>query len=864
MMRSLILTTFAHIVLAIAVHAQVTDTAIVSSDTARIVQGSDTTVVFQVKNALDTLVNYVAKDSVVYRLKDKKATLFGTANIDYGTLGVKAERITIDWNASMLVARGVPDTSAEREGKLMGTPVFKEGSEKYEGKEMTYNFKTKRGMIVEGETEIDDGFYLGEKIKRMSDDVYFIGHGRYTTCDNPDHKHYYFGSPQMKVIPNDVVIAEPIYFFIEDIPLFALPFAVIPSKGGRTSGIIPPTFGDDARRGRNLRGFGYYLAASDYWDLKLTADWYSKGGYQANAAVQYSLRYNFSGSITASYGRQQFDIGSVFRPDDPTREDFKIGIRHSQTLDPLSRLSADFTFMTDSYVDNFSTNIDQLLTQNSYSSAGYNTSWEGTNRSLSVNISRNQDLRNGTSITTLPDVSFNQSQIYPFRGDDFFGEGAWYEMIGFNYSSRLLSTLDLRKRTERDASGQQVDVKELFDRRGIQHNIGLITSPKFGYITIQPSFNFTERWYDHRLERYYDESDSTVKARDAYGFYALHTFSFGVSANTKLYGTLTPNVFGILGIRHTLQPSLSYSYNPDFSKESWGYYLTYRDRTNEVRYDPYTGYAYRPGTVFGGVPSGESQTLGMNLSNIFEMKLSPSEEDTTMTPRKFQLFNLNASSSYNFVRDSLKLAPVSLSFRTSIENLLDIYGGATLTPYVFQLARVGIDTSGNPYVIESGRELNRYLFSEGRGLARLTNFDIHFSTNIRSEMFESKSKDTSNVADAGGYSFRIPWDLSLGFDYSMNQSNPSEKARSSSMRASLNIKPTPNWRISASTYYDFVTKEIGTPQINISRDLHCWEMNFSWVPTGAWRSYSLVIRLKAPQLQDIKIEKKGSDRGVYY
>jgi hypothetical protein len=40
-------------------------------------------------------------------------------------------------------------------------------------------------------------------------------------------------------------------------------------------------------------------------------------------------------------------------------------------------------------------------------------------------------------------------------------------------------------------------------------------------------------------------------------------------------------------------------------------------------------------------------------------------------------------------------------------------------------------------------------------------------------------------------------------------------------------------------------------------------MNFNWIPKGGYRGFRLEIRVKAPQLQDLKITKQGSARGVY-
>ncbi|MAT40028.1 MAG: hypothetical protein CL946_10540, partial [Ectothiorhodospiraceae bacterium] len=435
-------TTSAQNVIAADDSLTITDTLTAMDDSLRV---ADTTLAWEVVNSTDTIVTYQAQDSVVYDLKGKKMHMYTVADVDYGSYGIKADRLIIDWEDGTMFGKGIPDTTAGREDELMGTPIFSEGGEEYTGREMSYNFKTKRGVISYGETAIDDGFYLGERIKRMSNEVYFIQDGKYTTCDNPDHKHFHFGSPKMKVVPDDVVVAENVVFYVEEIPLLWIPFAVVPNSGGRSSGIIIPAFGDDPRRGRFLKDGGYYLAASDYWDLALTGDWYSKGGYLLKSDVRYNLRYNLSGSVSAAYGRQQYDIGNPTRPDDDPRTDFKIRVTHNQTIDPTSSITADFSYESTGFTNNFSTNLQELVNQQSNSNATYSKRWEGTNRSMSVSVQRSQNLTTGTSTTTLPSLSFNQSQIYPFRAEGSLGN-EWYEQIGLNYRLNAKHQIDVLER----------------------------------------------------------------------------------------------------------------------------------------------------------------------------------------------------------------------------------------------------------------------------------------------------------------------------------------------------------------------------------------------------------------------------------
>ncbi len=106
--------------------------------------------------------------------------------------------------------------------------------------------------------------------------------------------------------------------------------------------------------------------------------------------------------------------------------------------------------------------------------------------------------------------------------------------------------------------------------------------------------------------------------------------------------------------------------------------------------------------------------------------------------------------------------------------------------------------------------------------------------------------------------FSIPWNLDLSYTFSQSQPDPRVKFRHASFAALLSFNLTEYWKISASTNYDLTVKQFAAPQVSVYRDLHCWEMNFTWVPTGPYRNYRLEIRLKASQLQDIKVSKQES------
>ena len=160
----------------------------------------------------------------------------------------------------------------------------------------------------------------------------------------------------------------------------------------------------------------------------------------------------------------------------------------------------------------------------------------------------------------------------------------------------------------------------------------------------------------------------------------------------------------------------------------------------------------------------------------------------------------------------------------------------------------------------------------------MTSFGIQIGTRLSGEKKETKAGPVLSEADSAkqrqksGYvglydetepDFSIPWNLDLTWNFNQNQSDPRFRSRSSNLSAGLGFNLTEFWKISASTNYDLINNQFAAPSVTVYRDLHCWELNFSWVPTGPYRYYRLEIRLKAPQLQDVKVTKQSSARGIF-
>ncbi len=790
---------------------------------------------------IDAIIEYSATDSAVFDIENRKLMLYNEGELKYKEFNLKASRIILFKENSTLDSYGIPDTSIP--GKFIGNPVFYEGNKKYEGANVRYNFKTHKGNISMGTTELEGGFYLGEKIKKVDKDIYFIQNGRYTTCDKED-ADYYFGSPKMKIIQGDKVIAEPVYLFIDDVPIFAIPFGIFPNHTGRSSGIIPPAYGDDAAYGRYLSHLGYFWVINDYMDLALQGNYFTKGRLDLSTRYRYALRYKFTGQV--DLGGTRVRLGEENDVDKNFSDDWRIGVTHSQTINPTTSLTANVNFLSSKrYYDNSTNNLNDLLLQHAISNVTLNKGWDGTPNSLSINYYRDQNLQTGEINERLPSLSFTRSQSFPFRGKKTsLLELKWYESIAYDYNSQLLYSRS--KTLQTDVYGSQSFY--INNRAGIRQALNISAPIKISELSIAPFVNYYETWYNKSVEKYYDPASKTVVTNDVTGFKSFRYFQTGIAANTRIIGIFNTDVLGVKGFRHTVTPSVTYSFRPDFSTPFWNYYGTYLDSTGkEVKYSFYER------EIFGSAPTGEVQSLSFGLGNVFEMKVK--ENDTT--DNKFQILNLNAGVSYNFAADSLRFSELGLSYRTQIASLLNIGGGATFNFY--------------KYVDGVGR-INKFLWDTDKKLANLTSFNINLSTTLQGSQYEKKDTVSTEEAEDDEYigiysdkpvDFNIPWSVTFNYNYSIFRSNPSVITKSSNVYASLNFQLTKNWKFTFASGYDIFNKQFTAPYVTIYRDLHCWEMSFNWVPTGSYRGFKFELKIKASQLQDVKVTKQTNYRGVY-
>ncbi|HEX2921506.1 MAG TPA: putative LPS assembly protein LptD [Bacteroidales bacterium] len=824
------------------------------------------------ENAIESQIKYGAKGYRYQDIINKKVTLVSEAWVNYGEIKITGDSIFIDMKNNTLFAVGRKDTS----GTIQGKPVYKEGSQEIAADDFLYNFKTKKAVASNIVTKQDQGTLRSQKTKLLEDGTSNIFRSTYSTCDL-DTPHFYLRLPRARVYPKEKTVFGPAYMVLEGVPLpLFLPFGYIPVQTKTSaSGIQIPRIGQEATRGYSLTDGGYYFAINDYFDLNITGNIYTNGTWMANATSNYKKLYKYSGNFSFSYANNV--SGHKGWTDYDESSNYRLGWTFNQDAkaSPGSRFSANVNMSSSGFDKNNSYNVTEHVTTTRQSSISYSKTWDGTPFNFSASMNHSQDVRQKTVSLNLPKANFNMNRIYPFKRKAMVGTPKWFEEIQFSYTAAL----DNRIVGLKDSL---LFTNEVWNKmnNGFQHSAPLSLQIKpFNNFSITPSVTYNGVLYNSMLDYRYDEESGTVITDTIDGL------SYGHAINTNLSVSFNPQVYGtyeftnpdsrVQAIRHVIKPSVTFSYNPAIPGLS-------SDMYREVQYDTLghtREYSIYNNKIFGTPSvSKRSGSVSFSLVNLIEAKVFD-RNDTTGKPKKVKILdNFGITTSYDIFRDSMRWAPISMQGRTLLANNINISASANFSLY-------GYDSRG--------AAINTYNFKQNGNLLRLTQVNGSVDLNI-SDLFKGKKdanesasqtpnaltggKQTTTAAtntdlsqsnkgagirDEYGYPvFNVPWTMNMSYSMTYSKNGISSNlAHSMTLSGSASI--TKKTAVTYNTGYDFTQKEITMTQIGISRDLHCWQMNFNWIPNGTMKSWNFTIRVKASVLGDLKYERRKDFHDTY-
>lgn len=705
-------------------------------------------------------------------------------------------------------------------------------------------------------------------------------------------------------------------------------------------------------RGFYFRDFGYYFAINEYVGAKVLAQIYSKGSFGVGIQSSYSKRYKYSGNINFqyNYNKPVAEVVDPTTAQSSTK-DFSLGWTHSPAnRRPDRSFSASVNLRSNGFNRNNvnTADVSNYLSSSSNSSIQVGRTFaQKLVTSAGINISQN--FTTG-QMDASANYSIGLNQFNPFVPEKK-QIGRWYESfrVGLNinggyqatntkvnsitsyseykivrqnqdgsYSSIEAKPLTNEEIRLRDANPLTLTPEEREKQKALQerlNNVRKINSlgalgniladgqfrttytvpialPNFKiarYINFTPSVSLRGDIFTQALQYEYIKSENAVKIDTVKGFFPTYQTSISGSMNTRVYGTYQFKGKGRLqAIRHTLAPSISVNYAPDFTSKLFQYNVIRVDRT----LDTLTGVTHsdtlrkllsRYPTL--GASAGASGSIGFSLTNQLEAKIRSKSDTAAKAFEKISLLdNFGLSTSYNLLAlgDSMKLSNINLTANTNLfKNLININLSGSLDPYYYQEEATKDLRTLNP----AGRIRKFYKIAQSmkngeqfklKNLATLRSANIAIATRLSPATFDktkakpqqTKSNDPAMeamkkfvAANPELYvDFSIPWTLNLSYNLNYIKQGLAKAQITQTVTVQGDFSLTPKWKIGFNTGWDFQFKAATLTNISVHRELHCWDMSFNWTPIAGNNlrssNYSFDLRVRSSLLQELKLSRR--------
>jgi len=767
-------------------------------------------------------INYNLRDSVI-NLKCQGHVTSGQVELDAYKIAFDTRRRVIEASSAEINV-DTPRTGVELlEERFQPNEIpviLKDGEDVLYGDYLEYSTETRKGRIVQSKSNYEQGTYFGENVYRSKRDVFYVKNGRYTPCDI---NYLHFFSCNMKLIENNKLIARPVVMYIGRLPIVALPYYVFPLKKGRHSGFLPFTLGNIERGDRYIRNVGYYWAASEYWDYQFALDYFERQRtINLYNRLEYKKRYVFDGYIAANYARE---TGYVFNSASETqRTRWTIKGEHRHEISPSFKFSAFGQYQSDAtYYNDYSADLDDRLNRNTTSKLNFTKKFSKF-VSLSGSIYHDINLDTETRTTKIPTLNLSLPRIKPFGSGSLNEEGRleqkWYNNLTLtyrpsfnNYSRRSVATEVV------DTDTVSYRSRKKYSR--IDHSTNLsLPAQIFKYLTFNPSVNYNENWF-----KIYETDQSIDEGIDASTTYRTYSYNMGVSMSTKLYGTVYPNLFGFLGLRQVLTPTVGYRFTPEI------------DRHPDIR--SFAG---------GGAGSSKSSMLNFSLNQVYQAKIKQGTGE-----RNLDLVSITSSFSYDFENEDLPFSNLNTSFSSTLIPGLNFYGSM-----VHSLYEPGTDNLDffSPYL--ESFQFNTTFSLNGQNFLFNDPDEIPRGVDSVSELDgQSEQTNRPRSTSSGGKG----WNMTVSYNF-QESGRDIYYSKSSFVRMNLRFWLTPNTSITYSQYYNFGENKTINNQVNITRQMVCWTGNFFWVPIGSNRGYG--FKLYVTSLPAIKIDNSQNNLSSGY
>lgn len=868
------------------------DTLNVVTDTTGVL---DSNVVFiptvdpSVKISSDSIADkvvYGSRDSNYMDVVNNQIHLYGDAFVEFQDMKIQGAYLIFDFNTNIAHAFKEVDSL----GLYMERPTFTNPDQEFNYKELKFNFKTQKGIVYDAISKEGEFFLHGNKTKFVSkgadstliDDQIFNENALMTTC-NHERPHFGIRTSMLKVVPDKLAVLGPSNLEIAGIPTpLVLPFGFFPLLQGRSSGLIfPSEFTYDRELGLTFRDIGYYFPISQYIDMRVLGDIYTNGSYAARVQSSYKKRYAYTGRVELGYSR----ITRESRVDgsDELATAFSIQLSHRQDAKahPYRSIDGSINLQSNQYNSRTFNDFDNVFENKIRSNFGFRHSMPGTPFSFSMTLNHNQDNQTRKVSVTLPNINLNMNTIFPFKRKNVgTNDEKWFEKVNLKYSGAFKNFVETTDTT--------LFTKAVFDelQYGFSHKASTGASFRVAkYFNITPNVNYEELWYFRTLDKEYDPTvlfdtlsrdsipgslqefitqDTTFGTfEDSFvnGFETFRKFNANINISTQIFGTKSFKKGWLRGVRHVIKPTVGLSFAPDTRAK---YIREVSTDPNQEFIDPVEFNPFQGG-IFSAPLNEKAMSFTYGFTNQIEAKYFSKKDSTE---KKYKIFNnINVNGNYNFARDTLKWSDLRISGNTTL---------------IKDITNLNFSMTYTPYVKVDNRSIDETVWSRRGRLLAFDSFSATFNTRMSfkklKQLFAGDEKPDKKKGDKKGKAkgnekvevgsiFDLLENFSINHTYQIGVRRIDEvdtfmvNVHSIQLRGSMQISK--NWELSVGNIaYDIKNKSFVYPSLNFARDLHCWRMNFSWIPVRG--VYGFFLGVKSNQLSFLKADYKQNNINTFF
>lgn len=802
--------------------------------------------IYTIDSSFTTKATFSAKDSLYADIKNEKLFLYGDAKLQYEDISMTANYMEVNMKTHEIFASYTYDADSNK----VGIPHVDMDGEEMEMGKIKMNYVTKKAFIREVKIKQDENYLYMDVAKRQANEDIHFRKGRFTTCDLPE-PHYHFQLSRAILIPDKRIVSGPMNIWIKNVPTpLGLPFVVIPQSKERKAkhGLLFPQFIPQSAYGMGVQNLGYYIPINDTVQTTMYGSIFSRGSWDVSNRTNYKVRYKFSGQTYILFQQMKQPF-----PSKSKNNKLEVQWQHRQDpkANPYWNFNANVNFISDNRSKN---NLDPLNSNyfnNSFNSdINLTRSFPGKPVNMGLKVAVNQNSSSHNVMLTAPTFSTNVTRFYPFKflRKSKIGGTKWYERIGMTYNLEVKNRSTFGDSLLQRGQFQQIGASFY---NGISQNATLQTTLSLlkNIVKLTPSVTYRNLLNFQQIRKNYDGVTSSILYDTLQKLGMSQQFTANVQMTTVLY-----SYYKFVGkskplLRHIMTPSVSYQFIPMLDKR----YSYYDNLSQEVFYSPYERSLYN-------VAATRNQSLiNFSLNNTFELKRK-SDKDTLTGFKKTRIIDaLALSGSYDMLRDSMKLSDINLDLRISPVNFLSFTSRAVFSAYSWNDS--------------TGRRMKEFALTDRHVLGRITYVEFNTTFTIASKQSKEKIKENGDLfgqywdSDFRYYAlhpemfldFTIPWKINLSHSFSVraneNISLLENRKYVPTHTIMLNgdINLTKRWKIAATAYYDIGNKKLTNLRVDLTRDMHCWQMSVNWIPIGFNKSFMVTIMGTSSMLSSAKI-----------